>query len=176
MATRYRLNPETREKLKKPIGTLVQGSFNETMEKLKNIINKDMPPLLISVGDLVSQNLAEINMFSRLAIIDNRIMRRQIQPISLTADRTIYIKNPPGTITDEAIISIQEAIASNCRVKIVVDGEEDLLTLVAALHAPENAIIIYGQPFEGVVIVKATKQKKKEIIDILKGMELSSKT
>jgi len=57
-----------------------------------------------------------------------------------------------------------------------VDGEEDLLTLVAVLHAPENSFIVYGQPREGVVIVKATREKKAEVAEILKAMESVSKS
>ena len=171
MATRHRLTPELRKKLKKPIGTLIRGSFNETMKKLKDLLKKENPPMMISVGDIVSKDLTKNNMFPKLSIVDNKVMRKRIQPIALTADKTLYVKNPPGTITKQALATIQEALEHNHRVKIVVDGEEDLLTLAAILYAPENSFVVYGQPLEGIVVVKATKQKKKEVTEVLKAMK-----
>jgi len=171
MATRYRLTPELRKKLKKPIGALIQGSFNEIMKKLKDLVEKENPPMIISVGDIVSKDLTRNNMFPKLSIVDNKVMRKRIQPIALTADKTLHVKNPPGTITKQALATIQEALEHNRRVKIVVDGEEDLLTLAVTLYAPENSFVVYGQPFEGVVVVKATKQKKREVTEVLKAME-----
>jgi len=175
MATRYRLTPELRKKLKKPIGTLIRGSFNETMKKLKDLVKKENPPMIISVGDSVSKNLTKNNMPLKLSIVDNKVMRKRIQPIALKADETLYVKNPPATLTEEALATIQEALEQNRRVKIVVDGEEDLLTLAAVLYAPENSFVVYGQPLEGIVVVKVTKQKKKEVTEVLKAMEIFRK-
>jgi uncharacterized protein (UPF0218 family) len=175
MATRYRLTPELRKKLKKPIGTLVRGSLNETMKKLKDLVEKENPPMIISVGDIVSKNLTRNNMFPKLSIVDNKVMRKRIQPIALTTGKTLYVKNPPGTITEEALAAIQEALEHNRRVKIVVDGEEDLLTLAAVLYASKNSFVVYGQPLEGIVVVKVTQQKKAEVTEVLKAMEVFRK-
>jgi hypothetical protein len=171
MAIAYSLTPELRIKLKNPIGTLIRGSFAETMKVFKDMTEKEKPAVIISVGDTVSKNLAENHVFPQLSIVDNRVMRRNIQSIPLPAEKTIHIKNPPGTITEEALRAVQEALKSNCRVKIVVDGEEDLLTLIAVLYSPENSFVIYGQPHEGVVVVKTTNEKKAEVAVILKAME-----
>jgi len=167
----YSLTPELRVKLKKPLGTLIRGSFADTMKIFKDMAEKEKPAVVISVGDTVSKNLAENSVFPQLLIVDNRVMRKSIQPIPLTAEETIRVKNPPGTITEEAITAIQKALKNNRHVKIVVDGEEDLLTLIAVLYAPENSFVVYGQPYEGVVVVKATPEKKAEIAEILKDME-----
>ena len=171
MAIAYSLTPELRIKLEKPIGTLIRGSFAETMKIFKDMTEKEKPAFIISVGDTVSKNLAENHMFPQLSIVDNRVMRRNVQPVPLTAEKIIHVKNPPGTITEEALEAIQGAIKSNCRVKIVADGEEDLLTLIAVLYSPENAFVIYGQPYEGVVVVKVTPEKKAEVAGILKAMK-----
>jgi uncharacterized protein (UPF0218 family) len=141
------------------------------MKLFKDMVEKEKPAVIISVGDTVSKNLEQNHVFPQLLIVDNRVMRRNILSIPLTAEKIIHIKNPPGTITEEALIAIQEALKSHCRVKIVVDGEEDLLTLIAVLYSPENSLVIYGQPHEGVVVVKATNEKKAEIALILKAME-----
>ena len=171
MPISYKLTPELRRELKKPIGTLIQGSFDETIKKFKDLVEKENLPIIISVGDIISNNLAENNISVKLSIVDNKAMRKRIQPIALKAHNTLYVTNPPGTITEEAIIAVQEALGTNYPVKIVVDGEEDLLTLVAIVYAPENSFVVYGQPLEGIVVVQVTEQKRKEIQKILKTME-----
>jgi len=167
----YTLTPALRRKLKRPIGTLIRGSFAETMDRLRAMTEREKPLRIISVGDTVSKNLVENRFFPQLSIVDNRVMRRSVEPIPLATEKTIHVKNPPGTITDEALTAIQEALKVNSSVKIVVDGEEDLLTLVAVLYAPENSFVVYGQPYEGVVVVKVTPEKKAEVAGILKAME-----
>jgi hypothetical protein len=172
----YALTPELRTKLKEPIGTLIRGSYPETMKKFKHIVEKERPPAIISVGDTVSKNLVRNRLFPCLAIVDNRVMRRNAQPFLLKHEKTIRIKNPPGTITEEAVSTIREASEKNNRVKIIVEGEEDLLTLIAVLYAPENSFVVYGQPHEGMVAVKVTPTKRAEVAAILKVMEIVRKT
>jgi uncharacterized protein (UPF0218 family) len=60
-------------------------------------------------------------------------------------------------------------------VHVVVDGEEDLLVLVAVLYAPVGGLVVYGQPGEGVVVVRVTDAKRAEALGILKGMEIVRK-
>jgi len=175
MSIAYILTPELRVKLKKPLGTLIRGSFKETMKIFKDIIERETVATIISVGDTVSKNLTENHLSPKLSIIDNRVMRKNAHPFQLQADKTINVKNPPGTITEEAIEAIREAIKFDCRVKIVVNGEEDLLTLIAVLYAPEKSLVVYGQPYEGIVAIKVTPEKKTEIAEILKTMKTATK-
>jgi uncharacterized protein (UPF0218 family) len=103
-------------------------------------------------------------------------MRRAVQkPVKLTTDRTVHVKNPQATITAEAIDAVQDALRGSSSVKIVVDGEEDLLALVAILNAPESSFVVYGQPYEGIVVVKVTAEKKTEIAQLLREMEIARK-
>ncbi|MEM2911228.1 MAG: DUF359 domain-containing protein [Candidatus Bathyarchaeia archaeon] len=175
MSNTYILSQKLREQLKKPFGTLIRGSFRETVNILKDILREETPPSIISVGDTVSKNLVESKIFPNLLIVDNKVMRTAIKPALIPADKELRIKNPPGTLTQEALTAVQEALKTNCRVKIVVDGEEDLLTLAAVFHAPENSMVIYGQPREGIVLVKVTREKKAEVAEILKEMEIAAK-
>jgi uncharacterized protein (UPF0218 family) len=39
------------------------------------------------------------------------------------------------------------------------------------LYAPENSLIVYGQPYKGIVVVKVTSEKKAEATEILKAMK-----
>jgi len=171
MTIEYAVTPELRVKLKEPFGTLIQGSFNETMSKMKELVEKEKPLRIISVGDVVSRNLHERGVHPQLTIIDNKSLRNQEATESLTAEKTVYVTNPQGTVTREALIAIKEAIDENEHTHIVVDGEEDLLTLIAVLYAPENAVVVYGQPYTGIVVVKVTPQKKAQAEKFLKAMK-----
>jgi uncharacterized protein (UPF0218 family) len=171
MAPEYILTPEMRIKLKKPIGILIRGSFAETMRAFKDMTEKEKPTVTISVGDTVSKNLVENHVFPQLSIVDNRVMRRSLQSVPPVTEKVIRIKNAPGTISQEAVRAVQDALKSSCCIKMIVDGEEDLLTLIAVLYAPDNSFVVYGQPYEGIVVVKATKEKKAEVAQILEAME-----
>ena len=88
-------------------------------------------------------------------------------------EKTVYVDNPQGTITQEAISAVKEALESDEHTHIVVKGEEDLLTLIAVLYAPENAFVVYGQPYSGIVVVKVTSEKKARVQEFLNAMKVS---
>jgi len=157
--------------LKQPLGLLIRGSFDQTSEKLKELIRNMKPSKIISVGDKVSEIMIKSGIHPNILIVDNRVMRKPITPITADTEETLRLKNPPGTITDEAWQVIQEALKKDKKVRIVVEGEEDLLTLVAALRAPENSVVIYGQPREGVVVIKVTEKAKRTLSKIVDQME-----
>ncbi|KPV64060.1 MAG: hypothetical protein AOA65_1090 [Candidatus Bathyarchaeota archaeon BA1] len=170
------LTPTLRARLKSPLGLLIRGSFDETMEALRRLVENEKPPRVISVGDVVSDNMMKHGIFPKVLIVDNKVMREPVTPISVEADQTLCVKNPPGTLTNEAWSVIQEALSLEKRTKVLVDGEEDLLTLVAVLCAPENSFVIYGQPHEGIVVVKVTEQKKEMVRQVVESMKSSSKS
>jgi len=167
----YTITPELRTKFKEPFGTLIQGSFDKTMAKMKKLMDEDKPSKVISVGDVVSRNLHEHNIHPQLTIIDTKFLRNQNMPEQTSVEKTVHVNNPQGTITKEAIFAIKEALEKNEHTHIIVEGEEDLLTLIAVLYAPENAIIVYGQPYSGIVIVKVTSEKKAQAEKFLKAMK-----
>ena len=155
---------------------LFNGPYEKTMKMLKELIDKEKPPLVISVGDIVSQNMVEQGLVLNILIIDNKTMRKPIKPINVNADQTLYAKNPPGSITDEAWDAIDQAIAYEGSTKIIVDGEEDLLTLATVLSAPKDTFVVYGQPQKGVVVVKVSKKSKENMRCIVNRMADSSKS
>ena len=177
MGVSYTLTSELRERLKQPLGELIKGSFSETMGHLKAILENEKPLLVVSVGDTVSRNLALNQVHARLAIVDNLCMRHAVQePVRLTVDRIVHLKNPRATITEEAVSAIQDALRGSAIVMMVVDGEEDLLALVAIVNAPENSLVVYGQPHEGIVVVRVTTEKKAEVTRLLNSMRIRSKS
>ncbi len=170
------LTDELRKELKKPQGLLIEGPFQETMERLKELVEKEKPSLIISVGDIVSSHMVEHGISLDILLVDNKTMREPIQPIAVDVDQTLYAKNPPGAITDEAWAAVRQAIRQKGRTKVIIDGEEDLLTLVTVLSAPADAFVVYGQPRVGVVVVKVTEEAKETMRRIVDSMVDSSKS
>ncbi len=167
----YRVTPELRVRLKKPFGRLIQGSFDQTMLGIEEIVRKNKSRKIISVGDTVSRNLHAYQIIPQLSITDNKSMRRKVKPEVFAGKNLVRVKNPQGTITEEAITEIRKAIESDEQLHIIVDGEEDLLALIAVLYAPEKSLIVYGQPYQGIVVVEVTSERKKEATEILKAMK-----
>jgi uncharacterized protein (UPF0218 family) len=173
MTLAYILTPEMRRKLKDPFGNLIQGAPDQTMVKMKELVELEKPSRIISVGDVVSRNLHLYNLHPQVTIIDNISQRDQPMPQEEEMEKTIYVDNPQGTITKEAISAIKDALESDEHTHVVVRGEEDLLTLIAVLYAPETAFVVYGQPHSGIVVVKVTSEKKAQVNEYLKAMKSS---
>ena len=171
MSSTYVVTSEVLAKFKKPFGDLIKGTSEETSKSLCIVIEKDHPTAVIAVGDRVSRNLNKNKIPMQISITDNKSHRRKLRPQVFADMHLVKIKNPQGTITPQAIIAMQDAVKSKSSTQILVDGEEDLLTLIAVRFAPENAMVVYGQPHEGIVYVKVTPSKRKEAEEILKRMK-----
>ena len=171
MVVAYSVTHELRVRFKEPFGELIQGSYSQTMAVVGEIIAKEKPSMMISVGDRVSRNLAEFHLNPKLSIIDNKCMRKRIDPQESNAERAVHVSNPEGTITEEAVAAIRVSFETDKEFQIIVDGEEDLLTLIAVIYAPVKSLVVYGQPREGIVIVRVTPEKKAEAMDFLKAMK-----
>ncbi|MEM2896452.1 MAG: DUF359 domain-containing protein [Candidatus Bathyarchaeia archaeon] len=167
--THYELTEELRVKLKTPLGELLVGSPEQNMNKLKEIIGKNKPAMVICVGDVVSRNTAKANVPVNVRIVDNKEMRKSIEPFDFKAKRFFITRNDPGTINLASWKAIGEAI--DCKDSLVlVSGEEDLLALVAIELAPNGSIVVYGQPHSGIVVVKVDELKKDEAKSIIENM------
>lgn len=158
--------------LRKPFGLLVTGPFSVTTAKLKTLVEKEKPPVLVSVGDVVSRNLHSHGLKPNLSITDNKSLRRHVKPLTFEDKKVVHVKNPQGTITEDAFTEVQRALEANVRnhFHVVVEGEEDLLTLAAVLYAPDGSFVVYGQPYKGVVVVKVTTEKRGEAKALLNAM------
>ena len=167
----YVVTPEILTKFKDPFGMVIEGPFLETISQLAEMIEQERPTKIVTVGDIVSFILHEHQIIPQVSIVDNKTMRRKVQPKIFASKTIVRVKNPPGTITQEAISAVQEAMQKKRQTQIVVDGEEDLLTLIAVMYAPENSMVVYGQPHKGMVIVKVTPQKKAEAMKIWESIK-----
>jgi GTP-dependent dephospho-CoA kinase len=173
MKVEYTLTPRLRTFLKDPFGILIKGTPKDTMDKLAKMLIEKKPTRVISVGDIVSQNMHKSGIHPQLSVIDNISRRDQELPKQPLTEKTVYVKNPPGTITDEAILAIEAALQENVHTHIVVEGEEDLLALIAILYAPKNSVVVYGQPYTGIVLSESTSEKKAQVKQFLNEMKTS---
>jgi GTP-dependent dephospho-CoA kinase len=173
MTTAYALTPKLRVKLKTPFGSLIEGTPDQTMAKMKTLVEEEQPPRIISVGDVVSRNLHKYNFHPQLTIIDNISLRNQPMAKEAAVEKTVYVDNPQGTISHQAVAAVKKALESGEHTHIVIRGEEDLLTLIAVLYAPENSFVVYGQPHLGIVVVKVSSKNKAQAQDFLNEMKVS---
>ena len=162
------LPDDLRDQLKNPLGNLV--SDNDPNKE--NIIKKiSAESVIITVGDRTTENMLQLGLKPQIQIIDGLEKRNQrIVPADDTINTKLSCKNPPGEITEESIQVIQKAFSSEPPVRITVDGEEDLLVIPVCIHAPENSIVMYGQPNEGLVIIRVTPEIKAKVQKILDSM------
>ena len=166
---RLRLTDELRVRLKSPLGELLKGTPDENMRKVLEAIEKEKPKRIVCVGDAVSRNAIKAGVPVDVRVVDNRIMRKKAGPMKLEAKRILYAKNPPGTLDLTAWQALSEAIERGGSL-MVLEGEEDLLTLAAIVEAPVPSIVIYGQPEEGIVMVRVDEKKKRETHAIIDAM------
>jgi uncharacterized protein (UPF0218 family) len=148
-----RLPEAHRDLFRRPFGILY-GSIDELLPRLRGRV-------VYTVGDVVTQNLLKLGIIPQIAIIDGYTMRTPCNRSPLLRIPRVTASNPPGTITDDLIDVIAEAVRDPPRV-IFVDGEEDLAVIPLVLAAPIGAAILYGQPREGVVLRIVDEPAKKE--------------
>ena len=162
------LPDDLRDQLKTPLGNLI--SDNDPNKE--NIIKKiSAESIIITVGDRTTENMLQLGLKPQIQIIDGFEKRNQcIVPIDDTINTKLSCRNPPGEITEESIQIIKKAFSSEPPVRIVVDGEEDLLVVPVCIFAPENSVVMYGQPNEGLVIVQITPEIRAKVQKILDAM------
>jgi uncharacterized protein (UPF0218 family) len=163
------LTNELRRSLKNPLGKLLHGSGPEIYEEVSTMISLRKPPRVIFVGDAVAKNAVTRGIRRDVMIIDNKEKRARTKALDAHASRLFRVRNEPGTIGSEALAAVEEAIESGDAI-MIVDGEEDLLTLVAMAVAPLGSLVMYGQPDEGLVMVEVDKSARKRALSLLESM------
>ncbi|MFQ6025289.1 MAG: GTP-dependent dephospho-CoA kinase family protein [Nitrosopumilaceae archaeon] len=156
-----------RSKLKEPFGILIRN-----VEVTKENVSKHLPQdsFVISVGDATTERLIDLGLPPSIQIVDGLEKRVKRAPPSTNVATDLTCNNPPAQITQESMDVIKKALQSPKPARITVTGEEDLLVLPVCLLAPIASIVTYGQPNEGLVIIKVTpeiKNKSRSIIELM---------
>lgn len=163
-----RLPENLRKQLKKPLGTLIQNS-QANKETIQKHIPKDS--FVVSVGDATTANLLNFGVIPHLQIVDGQEKRKKRVSVSEnTINTRLSCKNPAGEITQQSIDVIKTAFKAKTPVRITVDGEEDLLVIPVCIHSPKSSTVLYGQPNEGLVVVKVDAEIRNKAQKLLDSM------
>ena len=164
-----KLPPSLREELKIPLGILIQET-----ETNKQNIQKNIPidSFIITVGDRTTEKMINFGIIPSLQIIDGQEKRvKRDTPVKIKISTSLSCKNPAAEITQESIETIKKAFVSPTPVRVTVVGEEDLLVIPVCIYAPQNSVVLYGQPNEGLVIVVITPEIRNKTQTLLDSME-----
>ncbi|MHB1261760.1 MAG: GTP-dependent dephospho-CoA kinase family protein [Thermoplasmatota archaeon] len=172
---RYVLPEGLRRELGAAFGPIVQSS--ELVAALEGA------DIVLAVGDVVSLTLKTLGVTPRLFVCDYQTQRGLGSGVHRDAanEKTLYelelgnwgelafrVRNPPTTITREAWDAIRLGLQHDeGPVRVVVEGEEDLLGIPCFLEAPNGSVVLYGMPNQGVVVVRVDAAFKKRVADLL---------
>jgi uncharacterized protein (UPF0218 family) len=130
--------------------------------------------VLGSVGDVVTEMFLDAGVRPALMCVDYRTqraepaftaLREKIEKEGFYRER---FENPPATVSQVLWDAVRLAWVRPFPTVLEVRGEEDLATLPAILTAPEGALVAYGQPNQGVVLVpvnETTRQVARSFLD-----------
>ena len=153
--------------MKIPLGILLPESQVDKTN-IKKYLSENS--YVITVGDRTTEKMIEFGLIPSLQIIDGKEKRAKREPPKLANATELTVDNPAAEITPQSIDIIKKAFTMQPPIRLCVNGEEDLLVMPVCIYAPENAIILYGQPNEGLVIVKITSEirnKTQKLLDLM---------
>jgi uncharacterized protein (UPF0218 family) len=158
---------EIRSRLTMPFGSLV--SEEQAVEDMRQ------SALSATVGDVVSLHMVKSGEQPDLMVYDLRTERRDMNELAdmlpSLPGRNFHVKNPAGRITPELVNAIEKALAQTKKVKLMVEGEEDLASLVIAALAPFGTRLFYGLPKQGIISVHVDESVRKKARELIDAME-----
>lgn len=160
---------EGRSGLKTPKGDVYDIKDGHPEKRVVKRIENESPRVVIAVGDVTTATVLEEGYTPQVMIVDGITKRGQYEK-EFKADNEYLIYNPAAVIYPEAWSTIDTAIHHEKPTLVKVDGEEDLLGFPAVLLAPDDSVILYGQPDVGVVWVPVTQENKKLARELLGQM------
>jgi len=158
-----RMTKKAQERMQERIGLLITGEIPKPYRVLKQMLKGEK---IIAIGDVVAENLQKVGIDPVMIIIDGKSMREEREERGMAIHCDITVKNPASEITEELIDAIKKGYR-----RIFVEGEEDLAALPAILYADENTLIVYGQPSEGIMVIRPTEENKKKVVETMNLFE-----
>ena len=170
-----KMHARAEPELKTPMGTLYKGpeaTPEVAMSSALEEINTD-ETILIAVGDVTVSTLLEMDVVPDIGFVDGQTKRQALgedQQVDLSAfSYVLHASNPAGVLTPSLRQAVAQAAVLEEPVVVVVDGEEDLAPLYIHLHVPLHAVVLYGQPNEGVVVQPSslvTKARCRRLLEL----------
>ena len=162
------LQPALRSELKDPFGPVSTDTAA--------VLAESGEPL-VTVGDIVTYHTLSAGSVPDVAFVDERTERAAVDEdiwagIDPDAfDRVATVDNPAATLTAAILETLADALASDERTLVQVDGEEDLAALPVIATVPDGASVLYGQPDEGVVHVTVDPDIRDRVRALLARMD-----
>jgi len=163
----YRLPEQLRTRLAAPLGTIFSAEEAKGPD-FEGLVRS--AAMTITVGDRVTDTLGAMGRTPEVQVVDGVERRVSREVPTVPYARLIRVKNPAGMITEDAIAGMKKAFTGKKPVRVQVEGEEDLMAMLAIAMAPVSAVVFYGQPGVGVVAVKANAIAKSRNRAILAKM------
>jgi len=163
-----KLPDSLRDQLKIPLGLLLPIGQDNKENIQKHLSDNSY---IITVGDRTTEKMIEYGIIPSLQIIDGFEKRQKRELLKLGTASELIIDNPPAEITLQSIEIIKKAFTITPPIRLTVNGEEDLLVLPVCIHAPENSVVLYGQPNQGLVLVPITteiRNKAQTLLNLMK--------
>jgi uncharacterized protein (UPF0218 family) len=145
---------------------LFKAPFGVLCPDIRSILPELAGKTVYTVGDVVTFNLIRSGRVPAIAVIDGHSMREPFNGPQGDFGKCYRVINPSGTLTNELIRVLGQAVKAPDTL-IFIEGEEDLAVLPLVLEAPRGAIILYGQPGEGVVLCEVTPEAKQKAREML---------
>jgi uncharacterized protein (UPF0218 family) len=123
---------------------------------------------IYTVGDVVTANFLAAGLVPDAAAVDLKTRRSEYVRTVEAFPRIVSVRNPPGYITEEAWAAVEDAVRTPGTL-LLVEGEEDMLSLAFIALAPDDSAVVYGH-YRGALIVIPVGRYK-EIRELLKYME-----
>ncbi len=159
------LDPTKLDLLKEPFGTLVKD--NEVSIELLTEILKNAPKV-IAVGDTTTEKLVGFGFVPDISVTDCKEKRViKTSKFEYPVDKTIHLQNKPGELSEQVVLEVRKLIMANAydiKIRMLIDGEEDLVALPFLMYSSNDWVICYGQPNEGLVIVRVSEESKKKAV------------
>ena len=159
----------------------LRGELKEPMGPIRTDVERLRPELgepLVAVGDVVTYHLEAAGITPDVAVVDGLTEREAVadEVADVVAElgeraRRVRVENPAAVLTRDLLAALRDALSAPEPTVIVVDGEEDLVTLPAVVAAPAGASVVYGQPGEGMVHASVTAETKARMRDLLTRMD-----
>lgn len=164
-----KLPDSLRDQLKIPLGTLLLEK-DATKQNILNYLSNHS--FVITVGDRTTEKMIDLGLTPSVQIIDSQEKRiKRDPPKDENISTELRCDNPAAEITSQSIDTIKKAFSLKPPVRIVVNGEEDLLVIPVCIDAPKDSVVMYGQPNEGLVIVQITPEIRNKAQRLLDSME-----
>ena len=150
-----KINNHQRSFFSKPLGPIVSAASHKKTA------------IVAVVGDFALSKFIEKDWVYTIGVYDKKTKREPFESKQLKDIKPdIKIDNPAGLISLQSLTKLSKLDFYEKK-HVLVNGEEDLITVSLILTMPLNSLIYYGQPEEGMVLLKVTTELKEKISKLL---------